>query len=71
LSIGWLRWVSPGDVSDAHALRSRREVNALDNNELRETEKVEVIEVVDEVAPDLTLYADWLTYEVVPGGPGK
>jgi hypothetical protein len=31
---------------------------------------IEIVEVDGEVAPELTLYADWLTYEVVPGTPG-
>ena len=41
----------------------------MDNTEVVE-DNIEVVEVDGEVAPELTLYADWLTYEVVPGSPG-
>jgi hypothetical protein len=46
----------------------------MEKNDVQEQQKldeIDVVEVTDEVAPELTLYADWLTYEVVPGGPGK
>jgi hypothetical protein len=47
-----------------------RGVNYVDVTTTEET-AIEIVQVEDEVAPELTLYADWLTYEVVPGGPGN
>jgi hypothetical protein len=29
---------------------------------------IEIVEVEGEVASELTMFADWLTYEVIPGG---